>query len=214
MFGGFDKGGVYNQLIETPSADKQLKNYRQGYIGRSQQNHALHLPDYQTVKTTIQTHNTIDDSLQRPTEDIGGVYSYQAIEAGTTLQAELRLTENLVNILEQRDRQWWKKLTRTENIGTSKKDDYGLVAITAGEPVKIEPYHTELVDSLVVWLLCDVLIRDRQLRPSIALTDLQQNLERALNRDSSGTAIAISKAPSGHPLAYMRQRRTESWQQS
>lgn len=216
MLGGFDKGKVYNQLVETPSEDKQLKGYRQGYVGHiCQKNDLLQLPDYRTVNTIIQTHNTIDDSSQRPTEDIGGVYSYQAIEASTTLQGELRLTQDLIDILESK-KQWWNNLTGEENIGTSKKDDYGLVEITAGKPVKIEPrIESNLTDSLIVWLLSDVLIRDRQLRPSIALTDLQRSLSRALNRDlSDEITITPAKDRSGNnPLAYLRQRRTESWQQ-
>ena len=217
MAGGFDKGKVYNRLIETPSEDKQLKGYRQGYVGHiSLQNDDLQLPDYTTVNTVIQTHNTIDDSSQRPTEDIGGVYSYQAIEAGTTLQAELRLTQDLINVLESK-KQWWDSLTGSENIGTSKKDDYGLVEITAGKPLKIESKRTASnTDRLIVWLLSDVLIRDRQLRPSIAVSDLQQTLSRALNQNLSEEEITITPAKDdsgNNPLAYMRQRRTESWQQ-
>ena len=30
---------------------------------------------------SVQTHNTVEDQSQRPTSDIGGVYSYEAIAA-------------------------------------------------------------------------------------------------------------------------------------
>ena len=228
MSGGFDKGQVYNQLTETPSEDKQLKGYRQGYVGQiERQNDKLRLPDYAVVNTAIQTHNTIDDSSQRPTEEIGGVYSYQAIEAGTTLQAQLRLTQDLVDVLEQKDSQWWNKLKGKENIGTSKKDDYGLVEIKIKKPLKIETIDSIVADKdskehqLIIWLLSDVLIRDRTLRPSIALTDFQRALEQALNNGLlEGKEIKLTlklkdnSADSSFPLAYIRQRRTESWQQS
>ena len=227
MSGGFDKGQVYNQLIETPSEDKQLKGYRQGYVGQiERQNDELRLPDYAVVNTAIQTHNTIDDSSQRPTEEIGGVYSYQAIEAGTTLQAQLRLTQDLVDVLQQKDSQWWNKLKGTENIGTSKKDDYGLVEIKIKKPLKIEAQDNIVSDKdleeyqLIVWLLADMLIRDRTLRPSIALTDFQRALEQALNSGlSEGKEIKLTlklkdDSVDSIPLAYIRQRRTESWQQS
>ena len=227
MSGGFDKGQVYNQLIETPSEDKQLKGYRQGYVGQlERQNDKLRLPDYAVVNTTIQTHNTIDDSSQRPTEEIGGVYSYQAIEAGTTLQAQLRLTQDLVDLLEQKDSQWWNKLEGKENIGTSKKDDYGLVEIKIKKPLKIEVPNSIVADKdleehqLIVWLLSDVLIRDRTLRPSVALTDFQRALEKALNSDlSEGKEIKLAlklkdDSADSIPDCYIRQRRTESWQQS
>ena len=225
MSGGFDKGQVYNQLIETPSEDKQLKGYRQGYVGRiTARNGTAKLPDYTTVSTVVKTHNTIDDASQRPTEEIGGVYSYQAIEAGTVLQAELRLTQNLTDALAQNDTRWWQKLGGRKNIGTSKKDDYGLVKIEPSQPTKIAAKGNIVASAnserhqLIVWLLSDVLIRDRQLRPSIDLNDFKQTLERAIN---SGIAVENKvkltlelkdNASADIPLAYIRQRRTESWQ--
>ena len=209
MSGGFDKGRVYNQLMETPSADKQLKGYRQGYVGRLE---GQQLPDYATVNTVIQTHNTIDDASQRPTEEVGGVYSYQAIEAGTVLQAELRLSKDAIATL-QSNPKWWEKLKGKENIGTSKKDDYGLVEILPSEPTQI--IAEDLITAsdseehrLIVWLLSDVLIRDRQLRPSISLEDLQQTLSGILNRDlpeEQKVSLSLNSI-------YLRQRRTESWQ--
>lgn len=209
MSGGFDKGRVYNQLIETPSADKQLKGYRQGYVGRLE---GQRLPDYATVNTVIQTHNTIDDASQRPTEEVGGVYSYQAIEAGTVLLAELRLSKDAIATLESNS-QWWQQLKGKENIGTFKKDDYGLVEIVAGEPTEI--IAEDLITTsnseehrLIVWLLSDVLIRDRQLRPSISVEDLQQTLSEILNRDLP----EAQKASLSLNSVYLRQRRTESWQ--
>ena len=224
MSGGFDKGQVYNQLIETPSKDKQLKGYRQGYVGQLEQdNSTFKLPDYATVNTVIQTHNTIDDASQRPTEAIGGVYSYQAIEAGTILQAQVRLTQNIINALPQ-DKQWWAKLQGRENIGTSKKDDYGLVEIESEQPTKIKAEKGIVTTAseehqLIVWLLSDVLIRDRQLRPSISLKDFQDTLERSLNKNlPEDKQVKLTLKLKGDtpaesfPSAYIRQRRTESWQ--
>ena len=209
MSGGFDKGRVYNQLMETPSADKQLKGYRQGYVGRLE---GQRLPDYATVNTVIQTHNTIDDASQRPTEEVGGVYSYQAIEAGTVLQAELRLSRDAIAALESHS-QWWEKLKGKDNIGTSKKDDYGLVEIVPSEPTQIKAEDLITVSDskehrLIVWLLSDVLIRDRQLRPSISVGDLRQTLSEILNRDlPEDREVSLSLNS-----VYLRQRRTESWQ--
>ncbi len=234
MSGGFDKGQVYNLLTEATEnlsqekksskdspkdslKNKQLKGYRQGYIGQIQivkENNTYQLPDYTTVNTVIQTHNTIDDASQRPTSDIGGVYTYQAIEAGTTLRAEVKLTQNICNHLEQKDPNWWQKLQGTENIGTSKKDDYGLVEITAATPTKIEQKNviTNIADrQLIAWLLSDTLIRDRQLRPSVSPSDLQDTLEQALNKDLADDKYLKLKAKNS-ASAFTRQRRTESWQ--
>lgn len=223
MSGGFDQGHVYNQLSETPSEDKQLKGYRQGYVGQTeQQNDVLKtLPNYALVNTVIQTHNTIDDASQRPIEEIGGVYSYQAIEAGTILLAELRITQNLIDVL-SKDSQWWHQLGGTENIGTSKKDDYGLVKISVNEPTKIEGNNNVITaeeHQLIVWLLSDVLIRDRQLRPSISLDDFKQTLKQALSKNlPEGKEINLTlklkdnSQEDSFPIAYVRQRRTESWQ--
>lgn len=236
MNGGFKKGrGIYNKFRDA-EPEQQLKPYRQGYIGFGTDNQPL--PDYTEVNKIIQTHNTIEDKSQRPTEEIGGIYSYQAIESGTVLCAELRIKksvfpENIINSdstkKEKKGKRRGKRnkgnkntqrstdnfLARlkteldsifksTETIGTSKKDDYGLVEITVGQPddqIDKNSGNQEAYNKLIVWLLSDTLVRNHNLRPTISVDDFQEVLQRELN-------IKLTSLDK----VFIRQRRTESWQ--
>ena len=92
----------------------------------------------QNVPTIVQTHNIVDDAFQRPTENVGGVYSYQAIAPGTELRAELRLRESLVDKLNQKRQDWVNLLEDTYHLGRANKDDYGLVQVnTVQQPTPI-----------------------------------------------------------------------------
>jgi CRISPR-associated protein Csx10 len=74
---------------------------------------------------TQHTHNTVDDALQRPVEEVGGLYTYQAIAARTELRAQVRLPAGLV------EPGWQQRLSGTWRLGQSRKDGYGLCEVTA-----------------------------------------------------------------------------------
>ncbi|MGG6268871.1 RAMP superfamily CRISPR-associated protein [Leptolyngbya sp. AN03gr2] len=207
---GFTKGGkVYNRLQEAePSA--QLKGYRKGYI----------VPDlasqspYQTVETLVGTHNTIQDDVQRPTSDVGGVYSYEAIAAKTVLHAELRMRQPIYDALNEQQVDWWKKLTGNYRVGQSKKDDYGAIALTA-TAIDQSVESPSVDQELTVWLLSDVLIRDARLRPTTSLEDFKKKLQEELNSGNPPTnnSIKLELRPCEEYLsAMLRSNRVESWQ--
>lgn len=228
MNGGFEKGrGIYNKFKDIESK-QQLKPYREGYIGYERGNQGL--PNYAKVNKIIQTHNTIEDRFQCPTADLGGIYSYQAIESGTILSAELRIKESVlpknqinteskkkarkskkkVNKGKQKIKkrtdiffeQIRKELDLIEIIGISKKDDYGLVKITVGQLDKIINNSTkpEAQNKLTVWLLSDLLLRNENLRPTISIDILKEVLQQKLN-----LKLKFSEQ------IFIRQQRTESW---
>lgn len=206
--GGLQKGaGVYNLFQEEGDSEAQLKGERKGYVGRLD---GEFLPEYDTVPLEIYTHNTIDDAVQRPTSDVGGVYSYQAIGQGTTLKASLRLPKNIADDLDAKAPNWWQQLDGKHKIGQSKKDLYGVVQIVASKPETIEPAQNAANSSeLYVWLLSDLLLRNERLSPTTHPNDLKQELERQL-----GVELAERPLPedSGKLSMILRTRRTESWQ--
>lgn len=204
--GGIEKGGtVYNRFLESEPNGKQLKGYRTGYIGPTNNSH---LPEYAKVNLTVGTHNTIEDEYQRPTSDVGGVYSYQAIQAGTKLKAELRLRVSIANLLSQKKQNWWNCLKVKERIGQSKKDDYGAVSIEIEQPLKYRNKLQNIDSTLTVWLLSDVLLRDERLRPSTSLKDLAKELGELLK-------VELTIQQEGETLSLIaRQQRIESWQVS
>lgn len=211
--GGLDKGLVYNKLIEPDSAAKgQLKGIRKGYIGHS---NGTHLPEAVIPDSIFNTHNTINDETQRPTSDVGGIYTYEGIPTGTVLQAELRFNQSLVQRLVSTNANWWEKLRGNHCLGQSKKDDYGLVYITPQKPQIIaldtstSKLESQSLSTLTVWLLSDLLLRDDRLRPTYSPESLRQKLSSELKVTLHLKKQEQEAEPPGH---FARHHRAESWQ--
>ncbi|MFO0258704.1 MAG: RAMP superfamily CRISPR-associated protein [Pseudanabaena sp.] len=197
-------GKVYNRLREK-EPDMQLKGERGSYVSFS--NGQI---DYRKIDTGLETHNTIKDELQRPTSDIGGVYSYETIPIGTSFKAELRLPQDLAEQLKKHDANWWQKLKSDdkhyERLGQSKKDDYGLVKIEAKSPQNATNKPVVNNNLLTVWVLSDILLRDERLRPTASVKTLQEELEAKLD-------VKLTLRKDDNLLSLMaRQNRLESWQ--
>ncbi|MBF2087004.1 MAG: hypothetical protein IGS16_20680 [Thermoleptolyngbya sp. C42_A2020_037] len=214
--GGLDKGGkVYNRFCEL-EPDAQLKGYRKGYIEFTKRLETL--PEYQTVDTLVGTHNTIEDQYQRPTSEVGGVYSYEAIAPGTCFQAELRIRSSIYDALCQKQANWYEKLQGHHRIGQSKKDDYGDVKITVKiiQPERETDAQTEdskPTGKLWVWLLSDVLLRNESLRPTASVEDFRQALQQTLSAEGNESIqLELSTPGEGLISAMLRSHRVESWQ--
>lgn len=201
MGGGLKKGrGVYNRLKEK-AGDKQLKGHRAGYIGPTATLPAQELPAYKTTPQSVETHNTVEDDVQRPTEAVGGVFSYQSIAAGTTLRAEVRVHTS-VSLLPN----WSKELNRVYRLGAAKKDDYGEVQVNA-LPEAAPPTPAAATDGpLTVWLLSDLLLRDDHLRPTASVTEFAKALGKELG-------VTLKEQPASADLlsTLARRHRTDSW---
>lgn len=213
-----------NKLRGEPEGSKQRKQYRGGYIAPTKTTDPIHII---TVATAIETHNTVEDEHQRPTSNVGGVYSYQAIPTGTTLRAELRVQDDLYKQLNAAknnsdQRTWYQRIGNAEkpkryNIGLSRKDEYGRIQLVAAEPVeitrKIANKATEsTAKELTVWLLSDLLLRDDWLRPTTEVSDVCKALTHALNLEPEAlTLLSVSEESAANPL-LARARRSESWQ--
>jgi CRISPR-associated protein Csx10 len=202
--GGLSKikegGKIYNRFLETEPS-MQLKGERGGYVNFS--NGQI---DYGKIDTGIETHNTVKDESQRPTSDIGGVYSYETIPISKKFKAELRLPQDLVEQLAKQDANWWQKLGGRDRIGQSKKDDYGLVQIEAKSPQRAITDPLANNNLLTVWVLSDVLLRDERLRPTASIKALQKDLEAKLE-------VKLELRKGDDLLSVMvRSNRLESWQ--
>ncbi|HLO88057.1 MAG TPA: RAMP superfamily CRISPR-associated protein [Nostocaceae cyanobacterium] len=203
--GGLDKGGkVYNRFCEDEPGG-QLKGYRAGYITSVDEKT---LPKYATVKMTVGTHNTIDDQVQRPTGDLGGIYSYEAIQPGTKFQASLKLRRDIANVLDNNHQNWHTSLCGDYRIGQSKKDDYGNIHIKVINYPKSTHQHSTIKNNeLTVWLLSDILLRDERLRPTTDINALKAELEKHLQ---------VKLAPKDcqeQKLSFIaRTHRIDSWQ--
>lgn len=216
--GGLSKGKyVYNRFQEAEPKDEQgkevqTKGERSGYLGEFD---GSHLPEYRSVSLKIFTHNTIRDDVQRPTSDVGGVYSYQAIPAGTTLMAELRLPQSIKEHLNKKAKNWGEALSGELRLGQSKKDQYGSIHIEADKPEEMKPGKLDLSEQakhskfLYVWFLSDVLLRDKRLNLTTDPQVFKQALEKALELPEE----SLKEQEDENLLSLMmKSRRTESWQ--
>jgi CRISPR-associated protein Csx10 len=210
--GGLDKREkVWNRLAEgvdegmDEAQAAQLKQHRNGYVGAfaDKELPALVNPDLQ-----LTTHSTIEDERQRPTEAVGGVFTYQALKAGVCLRAELRLRKTVEALLERDQPDWRTTLNGEIDLGRAKKDDYGRVSLQVlDDDPATGPYVGQGESGqLVLWLLSDLLLRDERLRPSTSVEDLQACLEAALK-----VKLRVEARTSQTLAALLHTRRTEGW---
>ncbi|MBI4752518.1 MAG: hypothetical protein HY774_28840 [Acidobacteria bacterium] len=202
----FEPEKVINRFKESAS-EQQMKPYREGFISDTTEKI---LPSFEKTHRSLLTHNVVEDQRQRPTEEVGGVYSREAIAAGTILRTELRFTQNILDELNKKENDWWKRLEETCRLGVSSKDDYGEVQVcVVSEPRFVTRTIPISEDTLTVWLVSDVLLRDAALRPTTDVCDLAQALERNL----TGVTLKVQKPPMDQLItSLIRTRRIESWQ--
>ncbi|TVU52888.1 MAG: hypothetical protein EA414_15120 [Arthrospira sp. PLM2.Bin9] len=206
VHGGLGKGKkVYNRFQESEPNDTQLKGERGGYIGQLNNSE---LPKYQKIDFELYTHNTIKDEVQRPTREVGGIYSYEAIPAGLTFRAELRIPDSVQKHLAGKDKNWFQKLAGNTRIGQSKKDQYGAINIEVESPEQITK-QAGSDSSLYVWFVSDVLMRGKRLNPTVDPDDFKNALAGELGLKPEDLK---EREIDGLLSMMLRQRRTESWQ--
>lgn len=190
-------GQAWNSLVDTAPHSHQPKQHRRGYIDASDGRQRPLLAQPALVHVM---HNTINDERQRPVSEETGVYSYEAIAAGTTLRSELWLRTDSGPALPGG---WTARLAGEVRLGISKKDDYARALLSAGQ---VEPCNAIAAGAtLTVWLASDTLVRGPSLEPLPTLDGLRRALESALGvtlRTSGQTASPY----------WLRTRRLEGWQ--
>ncbi|MEU9885865.1 RAMP superfamily CRISPR-associated protein [Sphaerisporangium sp. NPDC051011] len=185
------------------AGDGQLgKPYRSGYVvPEGDETHTIVMP-----ASTVRMHNSVRDDVQRPTRDIGGVYVYRALAAGTVLHAEVRVRAGAL------EPGWQNGLTGRWRIGRSSKDDYGQVTVEVRPAAVRQRSGTGQGSLLRVWLLSDLLVRDLRLRPSTHVDDVRRALEQALAR--AGARVSLTRETErqdGRVGVALGAHRTESW---
>lgn len=205
-----DGTGVYNRFCE-PDLGKRLKSQQGGYVGATVKDT---VPAYHKVPRGIRMHNVVLDELQRPDETVGGVYSYQAINAGQTLRAELRLRASLAAKLAEKNGDWFAAPNGTHRLGRSKKDDYGVIQLNA--TLESKPMSQEVkTEGLTVWLLSDLLLRDERLRPTASVEALKKALETELKvLTGDDVELRLREKTKESLTNLIRPHRIDSWQVS
>ncbi len=200
--------GVVRNAVTEKLSGGQFKGYREGYIALDAGGEVTGYDDAREIITSGM-HNTVEDPSQRPTEQVGGVYGYEAIRAGTCLGGELRIRADLVKGLKPG---WERSLAGPVRVGRSKKDDYGRASLEVVESPgtssadRAIPLHEEKY--LIVYLESDVLLRDGLLAYAAHPDSLRAALATRL-----GCTLAWCKGKElgGDLAAVGRVRRHESW---
>jgi CRISPR-associated protein Csx10 len=199
----------------------QRKQQRSGYTGRAglprqdrSEEDGPEKPEVRRVETAAITHATLDDRSQRPTEEVGGVFTYQAIRPGQRFLTEVWVSKALVA---EYPHDWEKKAPKTIRIGRAKKDDYGRVRLACR---KGSPAPVGLIgdgDCLTVWLASPLLLRDDALNPTadpaVLANHLAAELKVTLTQRHRGTppAGAAERGKTADLAAFARPWRDEGW---
>ncbi|WP_208029690.1 RAMP superfamily CRISPR-associated protein [Rhabdothermincola sediminis] len=199
-------GRLYNRLCQTPPDGVQLKVLRSGVVAIGATGSE---PTISAPQRSAATHATIDDARQRPTSDVGGVFTYEALPAGTRFTGAIRMRGSLAARIEKAGGPSALLPKRVE-LGRSKKDDYGLGEVTIGEVTSVDQHAEHTYgqgDRLTVWLCSDALLVDERHRPDPTLDRLETTLEAALGRGLRRAPVA----PDGMISAAVETSRRESW---
>jgi len=184
------RNGFFSRSSETTHV--QYKPLREGYTPEAFVANAASgtSPICRSDIVTF-THATIDDSVQRPTSAVGGVYTYQALAPDQVFVAELWVESDLGVSIESLK----GCLPGEVRIGRAKKDDYGRVALEAHELAVAESMVSDVsggndMGEATLWLTSPLLERDERLRPVCDGEALCAALQRRLPK---GQRVSLIK---------------------
>lgn len=221
--------GMLNRLVSQPEKESvQMKDLRTGYI-RVEGEKIQYLPE--DSRRLLRTHNTVEDEKQRPTERVGGLFTYEAIRPGRTFQGRVRMSRELWEKVREKSDILQKLACSELSIGRSRKDEYGAVSLQYVPSDTSSPegrfWSPKLLEAggksyLVVYLISDLLIRGEFQSYSLRLEDLRDALSKVLQvelsdvPDSDWTNVegrSFRQSPLGGTSGHcVRVGRRESWQ--
>ena len=183
------------------------KACREGYLGVVGAGNQR--APFATVRKVVIPHNTVAEAEQRPTTEVGGVFSNEAIEARTVLCGEIMLRgidDATIEALRA-------ELASTHRLGRAKKDAYGLVRMTVagtGGPQHAGGVTGNLADqTITLWLTSDMILRESNLKSAPTQATLVAAIAGSLGLQAGDL---ICKDQLEQPHAFLRFRRLESWQ--
>jgi len=166
------------------------------------------------VPIVLRMHNATDPEFDRPTTRSGGPFAYTGIAAGTRLRSTVLLPEGLLDMDETTE--LVQALSAEVQLGTSKKDDYGSVRLSATPATSASAEaRPRAVDEMVrmgtrlrVVLESDLLAVDDAGDPQ----PTAHGVVDALRAAGLDVRLAEFAPDEGMLVAMVRARRRESWQ--
>lgn len=202
---------ITNHLITAPEDNQQRKQLRHGYVTEAGvfplsggAGSGAARGRVWTVETLTATHTSIADEAQRPTEGIGGVFSYTAIRPDQPFQAELRYDPRWMSAPDPQA--WLDACPEAIRIGRSKKDDYGQVRVIGCDP--LTPPQPRPAECLTLWLTAPCLLRDAALAYTTDPEAVRRAIEQAVNAAQPPGSDPIGLTLEAH---FHRLWRDEGW---
>ena len=199
---GAGEDRYWNTFLAPPPS--QAKQVRSGFIASG--------PDGTLLRTVtnfdVRTHNSVNDEMQRPDESVGGLFTYQAIAAGSCFRVIVRC-----RIPDSEDDQVMaariiNALNGEASIGTSRKDDYGSVLVTAS--MSMEPTSGSSIPAntpFLLWCTAPVVVVDpSDLRPTPTVEAVAKALSDSIEATGVNRPVAVVKAEAVDGLADVRLR--------
>ena len=118
--GQSDEGKAILNIDSLPDnfdKKKQLKRLGYGYFIKPDAKNIMPI----SPRMVTQTHNTIDDKVQRPTSDVGGVYVYEALAEGQDFHGFIEISGDV---------SLTALVSRKIRLGKAKSSGYGEAEIT------------------------------------------------------------------------------------
>ena len=177
---------LVNRLVSEPSGKEQMKDIRTGCV-RVLSNEVRYYSS--GVQKITRTHNTVEDSSQKPDETTGGLFTYEAVDSGQkfigTLKIEKTLLEDILQS-EEKENIFSKLSGDVHKIGRSRKDEYGetvfeLVSqeISKSGPISLIEGRTQN-KYLVIYLKSALLLKDCYNSYSTKIEDVKKALSEKL----------------------------------
>ena len=154
--GAGGKGRLRNAL-KTKEEDGQYKSIRGQYFAFGESPEGKPAFAFLRQSLVTRTHNTIEDARQKPTEAVGGVFTYEAIPAATALKSEIWIRRSLLDE---------PGLTRLKaksselfiTIGRAKKAGYGAVRLAVGSHETFKSNAPQPGEPFMLYFASDTLL--------------------------------------------------------
>ena len=191
-------GGLLSSSFNGTSGAEQQKPLQAAFVAPGAATFDKpHLP----IKV-IRTHNTVENQRQKPTEKVGGVYSYEALAPEQAFRTEIWVRGT--GIAKDKLR---AALCGRGFVGRARNAGYGEVDFQPlGEPTDIQKANPAPGDALFILIETDALLREPELGGAADLEALVTALEAVL-------AAKVDTLFDRKTIkAGLRTRRIESWQ--
>lgn len=192
---------VVNTLYPEPVRDDgevvQRKQLRNGWVAARPAASDGTVPLLRAaVAVSAHTHAVIDDSTQRPDESTGGLFTYETIEAGQrfgcrlAIRAAESVADSLIEAINGDTVANDGTFGYHTSIGTSRKDQYGRVRLTAQlAAIDAARDSNDPVSSATLLFDSELIVLGDRLRPTPTVDAVRLALAERLGRDESSITV-------------------------